>query len=337
MTAARHFPALADRFAALLQRLQGRRVVVIGHQRPDGDCIGSQVALARLLRAQGVPAVCVNADAVPRRLAYLVVDEPVYRPETLPPGDYDAVLVDCADLGRIGGKLGARFPQPVASIDHHLSNSHGAADNLVDSAAAATAEILTGLACDLALPIDPPTARALYAGIMTDTGQFRYQSTTPRVFELVGRLLACGAEPAEAGFHIYERESFGRMKLLQHFLASLRLECGGRVCVGVLPLGIFEQTGTTAEDTEGLVDYARAIDGVDVGVLLEERADATKGSLRAKDPIFRLDQVAAQFNGGGHACAAGLNPKEPLALVQARLLEALRATLARVDALRTSS
>ena len=151
----------------------------------------------------------------------------------------------------------------------------------------------------------------------------------------VGRLIACGAEPVEAGYHIYERESFGRMKLLQHFLSSLRLECGGRVCVGILPLGIFEQTGTTAEDTEGLVDYARAIDGVDIGVLLEERAGMTKGSLRGKDPSLRLDRVAAQFGGGGHACAAGLNPKEPLAVVQPRLLAALAETLARVAALKS--
>ena len=123
------------------------------------------------------------------------------------------------------------------------------------------------------------------------------------------------------------------MKLLQAFLASLRLECGGRVCVGTLPQGVFEQTGTTGEDTEGLVDYARAIDGVEVGVLLEERPGMTKGSLRAKNPALRLDQVAAQFGGGGHACAAGLNPKEPLADVRPRLLAALEAALARVDAL----
>ena len=88
------------------------------------------------------------------------------------------------------------------------------------------------------------------------------------------------------------------------------MECGGRVCIGTLPLGVFAGTGTTAEDTEGLVDYARSIDGVDIGVLIEERPDgAVKASLRAKDPLCRLDLVAAQFGGGGHACAAGLNLK----------------------------
>ena len=330
----RFFPELAKRFAQLLQQLEGRRVVVIGHARPDGDCIGSQVALGRLLQAHGIEAVCANCDPVPRRVAYLATQNPFFTPETLPPGEWAAVLVDCADLGRAGAKFAARFPQPAASLDHHLGERHGAVENLVDHAAAATAEIVAGIAFDLELPVDVIAAKALYAGILTDTGQFRYASTTPRVFELVGRLLACGAEPAEAGFHIYERESFGRMKLLQQFLASLRLECGGRVCVGTLPPGIFEQTGTTAEDTEGLVDYARAIDGVEVGVLLEERPGMTKGSLRAKNPALRLDQVAALFGGGGHACAAGLNPKEPFEVVLPRLLAALQAALARVDALR---
>ena len=331
----RFFPELAKRFAQAIPRLEGRRVVVIGHARPDGDCIGSQVAVARILAAHGIEVFCVNGDPVPRRLAYLAAQHAFYNADTLPAGDYAAVLVDCADLARVGPKLAARFPRPALCFDHHLGANHGAEENLVDTHAAATSEIIAGIAFDLELPLDDVAAKALYAGILTDTGQFRHASTTARVFELVGRLIACGAEPVEAGYHIYERESFGRMKLLQYFLSSLRLECGGRICVGLLPHGIFEQTGTGPEDTEGLVDYARAIDGVDIGVLLEERVGMTKGSLRAKDPALRLDRVAALFGGGGHACAAGLNTKEPLSEVQPRLLAALAETLARVDALKS--
>jgi phosphoesterase RecJ-like protein len=324
------FPALADRFAALLDRLAGQRVVVLGHQRPDGDCIGSQVALARLLAGRGIEAVCANPDPVPRRLTYLVGDVPFFRAAELPAGEWAAVLVDCADLGRTGQTLGARFPRPLACVDHHLSNDHGAEENLVDAEAAATAEMIAGLAFDLGLPVDAPTARALYAGILTDTGQFRFAATSRRVFELAGRLLDCGADPVEAGFRIYECETFGRMKLLQRFLASLELEHGGRICVGVLPRGVFAETGTSGEDTEGLVDYARAIEGVEVGVLLEARDGGTKGSLRGRNPAVRLDLVAAQFGGGGHACAAGLNIARPLAEVRAELIDAIIARLAAV-------
>jgi phosphoesterase RecJ-like protein len=123
------------------------------------------------------------------------------------------------------------------------------------------------------------------------------------------------------------------MRLLQHFLASLKLECGGRVCIGTLPPGIFDSTGSSPEDTEGLVDYARSIEGVEIGALIEERPDRSmKASLRSKEPIFRVDLVAARFNGGGHACAAGLNLKTGTENFYARLVATLAERLAAVDA-----
>jgi phosphoesterase RecJ-like protein len=111
------------------------------------------------------------------------------------------------------------------------------------------------------------------------------------------------------------------------------MECGGRVCIGRLPAGIFEATGSTSEDTEGLVDYARSIEGVDIGALIEERPDGSvKASLRAKDPAYRLDAVAARFNGGGHACAAGLNLKHGAQDFEARLVAVFAERIAAVDA-----
>ena len=188
----------------------------------------------------------------------------------------------------------------------------------------ATCEMLAGLLLDAGLAIDPAAAKALYAGVMTDTGQFRFQSTSQRCFVLAGELVARGASPAEAGHELYERESPGRLRLLQRFLTSMRFECDGRVCVGFLPLGVFAETGTTGEDTEGLVDYARSIDGIEVGVLIEDKPDGgVKASLRGRDPAWRLDRIAAQFNGGGHACAAGLNHPEGVAKFYPRLIAAL--------------
>ncbi|MCX5761357.1 MAG: DHHA1 domain-containing protein, partial [Gemmatimonadetes bacterium] len=158
-------------------------------------------------------------------------------------------------------------------------------------------------------------------------------STSRRCFVLAGELVARGASPVEAGYELYERETEGKLRLLQCFLASLKLECGGRVCVGTLRPGVFEETGSHPEDTEGLVDYARSIDGVEIGALIELRADGTlKASLRAKEPAYRVDLVAAQFNGGGHACAAGLNLKSGTEEFYARLIAALAQSLARVDA-----
>jgi bifunctional oligoribonuclease and PAP phosphatase NrnA len=330
----RFFPELSKAFQGLLGAVAGRSVAVIGHARPDGDCIGSQVALARVLTARGSPSVCVNPDPVPRRLAFAArgmtfvgADEALLLPK-----DTLAVFVDCADDARAGERIRQRFPSPAGNIDHHLSNSGFAAANIVDSGSAASCEILAGLFLDEGIAIDACTATALFAGIITDTGQFRFNSTSQRTFVLAGELVARGASPPEAGYELYERESSGKLRLLQQFLASLTLECDGRVCIGTLPLGVFEATGTTAEDTEGLVDFARSIDGVDIGVLIEERPDGgVKASLRAKDPLCRLDLAAAHFGGGGHACAAGLNLKKGAVDFRERLLETLRGRLRIVD------
>jgi bifunctional oligoribonuclease and PAP phosphatase NrnA len=329
------YPEYAAPFARLLAAAAGRTVAVVGHARPDGDCIGSQVALARVLAAGGSRTVCVNSDPVPRRLAYLGPGvEFVRTDEAIAlPADVVAVFVDCADHFRAGERVRTRFPQPAGNIDHHLSNTGYAQINIVDKASAATCEILAGLFIDANLPVDPGAAAALFAGIMTDTGQFRYNSTSQRTFVLAGELVARGAVPSEAGYELYERESPGKLRLLGSFLASLEMEFGGRVCVGRLPAGVFEATGTTAEDTEGLVDFARCIDGVDVGVLIEDRPDGgVKASLRAKDPRCRLDLVAGQFGGGGHACAAGLSIKGPAGDFRARLLKALGERLRLMDA-----
>ncbi|HWA85590.1 MAG TPA: bifunctional oligoribonuclease/PAP phosphatase NrnA [Opitutus sp.] len=329
------YPDFSAPFAQLLERLSGRKVAVIGHSRPDGDCIGAQVALARVLATRGREIVCVNSDAVPRRLQFLapgmrfVRTDEMVRDQT----DYAAVFVDCADHSRAGERLRARFPNPVGNIDHHLSNAGYAEFNLVDSNSAATCEILAGVFFDCGVTVDPQAAQGLYTGILTDTGQFRFTSTTRRTFLLAAELMARGAKPTEAGFELYERETTGKLQLLQRFLASLTMECDGRVCIGTLPNGVFEETGTTAEDTEGLVDYARCIDGVDVGALIEERPDGSvKASLRSKDPAYRLDRIAAQFSGGGHACAAGLNLKPVPADFRARLIAALAAQISAVDA-----
>ncbi|MFM9093057.1 MAG: DHH family phosphoesterase, partial [Verrucomicrobiota bacterium] len=298
------FPELRPAFTRLLDRVAGRPVAVCGHARPDGDCIGSQVALARVLAARGQDVICVNPDPVPRRLPSQTGGMEFRRTDDVlrDPVARVAIFVDCADHARGGERLKAHYLRPVGVIDNHLSNAGFGEVDLIERTSAATCEILAGLFFDAGLLVDAATARALYAGILTDTGQFRFQATTRRCFILAGELVARGASPAEAGFELYERETPGKLRLLQRFLASLRLEAGGRLCLGVLPAGIFEETGSSSEDTEGLVDYARCIDGVEIGALVEWRQDGTaKASLRAKEPSLRVDLVAARFKGGGHA------------------------------------
>jgi len=307
MIANKFYPEESPRLAAAFQSLEGRKVAVLGHQRPDGDCIGSTVAVVRVLRSLGIDAIGLNRDATPSSLEAFVGDTPMCLAADFDPDTRVAVSVDCADFKRVGDQLNELFPQVLLNIDHHISNKLYGEENLVIATACATAEILAGFFFDNDYTIDPITAQALYVGIATDTGQFRFPSTTADTFEIARRLCECGAHPAQAAHELYERESFGKIQLLQTFLDSLTLEFEGRVCTGLIEDGVYESTGSTIEDSEGLVDYARAIDGVDIGVMIENRNGALKASLRAKDPRFRVDQIAKQFGGGGHACAAGLN------------------------------
>ncbi|MGF1448280.1 MAG: bifunctional oligoribonuclease/PAP phosphatase NrnA [Opitutales bacterium] len=301
------FPEASPRFGALFDTLRGQPFAVLGHMRPDGDCVGSQVGLCRVLQATGSLAVCVNHHPVPRVLEAFVGDTPFLQADAFSPNGQHAATVDCADPKRVGDRLRECFPEVRLNIDHHLSNPAYGQDNFIEQGTSATAEILAGFFLDLDLPIDPVTAQALYIGISTDTGQFRFGSTTARVFEICARLVEKGANAGDAAFELFEKERFAKLKLLEAFLGTLQLDFDGRVCIGVLEDGIYTRTQSDREDAEGLVDYARAIDGVEIGVLLEESNGSIKGSLRSKDPKYRVDQIAKNFNGGGHAAAAGFN------------------------------
>ena len=301
------YPKESPRFAQDIAKLKGYKVAVLGHQRPDGDCIGSTVAVVRMLRSQGIEAIGLNRDTTPSTLEAFIGDTPMALAKDFTSDGHIAVSVDCADFKRVGDRLNELFPEVAINVDHHISNKLYGKENFVIATACATAEILAGFFLDNGYEIDAITAQALYVGIATDTGQFRFPSTTPETFEIARRLCECGANPSEAAYQLYERESFAKIQLLQNFLDSLTMEFDNRVCVGLIQNGVYEQTGATIDDSEGLVDYARSIDGVDIGVLIEDREGALKGSLRAKNPKFRVDQVAKLFGGGGHACAAGLN------------------------------
>ena len=298
-------------FAELIRQLEGFSVLVLGHRRPDGDCIGSQVALTRILRAMGTNAIAVNNDPVPRTLQKFVGDTPFTDPQGIEAGDYKIVTVDCADHARVGDELRERFPSVFLNVDHHVSNTKFAEHNFVLSDASATGEILAKFFFDSDLEVDQTTADALYLGICTDTGQFCYSGTNAAVFEVCRKLCESGCNPSMVAHELYEREKPGRIQLLQKFLASFRMEFNDSVCIGSIREDFYQETGTKPEDAENFVDYARSLEGVEIGVLVEDRNGKLKGSFRAKDKKYRVDLLAKQFSGGGHACAAGFNVEVP--------------------------
>lgn len=327
-----YFPESYERFREFFDELRKQPVAVIGHLRPDGDCIGSQVALCRMINQMGGRAVAVNRDPIPTNLRTFVQDTPFLLAEDFDPTGYLGVTVDCADALRPGEFMRKQFPEYFGAIDHHLSNAGFARHNFLEPHTAATAEILAGFFFDQDFPLDPVCAQALYVGIATDTGQFRFPSTSPQVFKICSRLIDAGASPSRAASELYENESFNRLLLLQRFLASLRLEMGGKVCIGELTGEAYEETGTNREETEGLVNYTRDIRGVVIGLFLEEYQGNIKGSIRAKSADYRVDQLAAQFGGGGHACAAGFYlPGTSIREFYPKLLEVLRVHLTSIE------
>ena len=297
----------SESFSRIVESLKGESVLVLGHRRPDGDCIGSQVALTRILIQKGINAGAVNSDPVPRTLEKFVGDTPWLRMEDIQNSDSIIITVDCADQKRVGEDLAGLFPNVFLNVDHHVSNTGFAKHNYVLSEASATCEILAKFFIDSDFKIDETTANALFLGICTDTGQFCYSGTNASVFEVCRRLCEFGCNPALVAQELYEREKPGRIQLLQKFLASFRMEFEQRVCIGSIHESFYHETGTKPEDAENFVDYARSLEGVEIGVLIEDRNGKLKGSFRSKEKIYRVDLLAKQFSGGGHACAAGFN------------------------------
>jgi phosphoesterase RecJ-like protein len=324
----KYFPEASQAFQNVIEgELKTHKIAVLGHRRPDGDCIGSQVALCRVLMQNGVDAVAVNHDSSTRVLESFIGDTPFFQFKDFQADGHEAVTTDCADLARVGPDLSVVFPHPLLNIDHHISNTYFAANNIVLDDTCATAEILAGIFFDLGLEVDAITAQALYIGIATDSGQYRYPADYPRLFELSKLLCECGATPAVAANRLYEQESFARIKLLQRFFDSMKLECDGKICIGFICGDDYEETGATPEDLEGVVDYARSIEGVEIGALIEDRNGIIKGSLRGKGTKYRLDLVASKFNGGGHAAAAGLNTEGDFINFRAELLKELKGSI----------
>jgi len=318
-------------FAQAISRLDDRPILVLGHKRPDGDCVGSQVGLTRALLALGKDAQAVNQDPIPRTLRKFAEGTPFLSPAEVKGGHYQIITVDCADHARVGEDLCNRFPKVEMNIDHHVSNTLYGKENFILSDASATGEILAKFFFDSGFQVDKCTAEALYLGICTDTGQFCYSGTNGSVFEICRMLCDAGVCPSEIARELYEKEKPGRIQLLQRFLASFRMELQNRVCVGCIHGADFLETGTKPEDAENFVDYARSQDGVQIAVFIEERNGLIKGSFRAKDEKFRVDILAKEFNGGGHTCAAGFNVNGTLEELYPNLIETINRHLELVE------
>lgn len=331
------FPHLEKNFSELLEACRGRNIAVVGHMRPDGDCVGSQFALADILASAGAKkTVCLNQNGLPRLYENFAYGREFLSAEDFDDPSFDIVTVDCADYARTNLKLRERYPSPLGCIDHHVTNNTVAKINAIDPSASATAEIIAGMAFDAGIKISPDTANRLYMSIATDTRQFTTSSTRALTFEIAARLVESGADSARVAMELYQRETIGKLRLLCRFLDTLKLYENGRICVGVLENGVFAQTGSEKADSDGLVDYARSIDGVQIALLLEQMPNGVKGSLRAKTPDLRVNEIAESFGGGGHFAAAGFTAEgRTIADFYEQILSTVKKHLQKFDSIKS--
>jgi phosphoesterase RecJ-like protein len=296
------------------------RFFLTTHLGPDGDAVGSQLALGRFLEKMGKTVTIMNADEVDYNLDWLpgageiqVFDGALAQHEALAEAEV-AFVLDCNDEERIG-KVGSLVRDATATtvlIDHHLEPEHWFDVQFVRDEAAATGElvyeIIEALDPDL---IDEGIATTLYTAIMTDTGSFRYSSVTPELHRSVADILERGGiGPAPIHETIYDRKSMPGLRLLGRMLNRIRLRHNGQLGYSVVTQRMVEDTGASWDDKQGFVNYVLSIEGVKAALLFSEADDGAKISFRSEADV-RVDQWARNFGGGGHRNAAGAYVKRP--------------------------
>src|SRR5881398_2967787 len=316
----------AEAVAAVLA--PGRRVALTTHVNADGDGVGSEVALWHLLTARGLKPAIANPTPVPERFTFLLpagADHSDRAAKEIEAADV-VVVLDISELSRLGDL--ARVvtqSRAVAGIDHHVSQgSLPGGPRLVAPEAAATAELVFDLASALEWPLPPEAARALYVGLLTDTGAFRFANTSPRALRVAGALLERGVDPESIYESVYASAPEGRIRLMAEVLETLVVEPEVGLAWVTVPPDALRRHKATADDLDGLVEYPRSIAGVRLALLFRNLANGNvKVSFRSVGDVD-VAELAHRFGGGGHRKAAGASLEGTLADVQGRVLAAAR-------------
>ena len=304
---------------------------VFSHVRPDGDALGSQLALGLSLKKLGKDVRIWNEDGMLEKYSFLPDAELLTRPPA-EPEDVDVIVaLDTAIQNRLGTALPAvRESKLCINIDHHPSNPGYGDLVYIDSKAPATGQILFELMTNQKLPIDPAIAENLYVAISTDTGSFQYPNTTARTFEIAAELVRAGVDVGRVSQITYENYPRRRVELLRDLLGTMRFDANDRVASFSLSLATAKKLGVLPEDNEGLIDHLRAIRGVIVAVFFEELADGkVRVSMRSKSDNVNVCAICEKFGGGGHVLAAGARVKGILAEVEKKILEEVRNVVSR--------
>src|SRR5256714_11620113 len=320
MTQTTDLKAIAD---ALRQH---DRFLVVTHENPDGDALGSLLAATLALRQLGKDVVMYHAGetSLPREYAFMPLAD-LARERPADASERVLLAVDCAKEDRIGDEAVLALAQLVLNVDHHHDNTRFGDVNLIVADASSTGEVLRDVFAELGVELTPELAEPLYIALVTDTGPFQYTNTTPKAPRLAAELVEAGADIPAAFQQVYESVEFAKLKLLARALDRAEVLEGGRIVVSHLVRGDFADAGASEPYSEGIIDYLRAVEGAELAVLVREqltqRAQAYKGSLRSSIDELDVSAIARRFGGGGHRHAAGFSTDLPLEQIVEQIRE----------------
>jgi phosphoesterase RecJ-like protein len=304
---------------------QRRRFVVTSHSRPDGDSIGSEMAMAYALRALGKEAVVVNRDAAPGPIMAFPGVSTIEITDRVE-GAFDAAIVmECGDLARTGVAGFDRYF--VINIDHHPGNTSFGQINWFDSSAAACGEMVFELIQHLNVPLSLEIATHIYVAILTDTGSFHYSNISTRTFDICKQLLGAGVDPVLAARNVYDSNNMGRLKLFGAVLSAMQLDFTGRIAIVYLDHEMAREAGGTYEDTEGLINLPLTVKEIEAVVFFKQvEGDEYRVSMRSKGDID-IGAVAKKFGGGGHKNAAGCTVSGAIDTLQKKFIEEIETAI----------
>lgn len=284
--------------------LKSQKINIIAHEDEDADSVGSCFAMKLALKSLGKEAECCFSSPTEKRIAFLGSDYTVFDENT----DYTAdlcICLDCGDIKRTGSRIKVlESAKNTLSIDHHETNTNFAEVNLVEAKAAATAEILYTLFCEMGIGIDKEIAANLYAAISADTGSFKYSNVTPKTMQIAGELILTGIDHAQISRFLHDMDDVEVIKCKAELMQRIESYFDGRFTLVTANDELFEKYGITERDSGDIVNIPRAVRGCEIAVSIREAAEKIKVSFRSNGEKS-VSQLAMRFGGGGHAKASG--------------------------------
>ncbi|MBI1908672.1 MAG: bifunctional oligoribonuclease/PAP phosphatase NrnA [Deltaproteobacteria bacterium] len=310
---------------------QGQSFIVTSHLNPDGDALGSMLALGAGLAALGKKVKIYSRDGVPKNLAFLPGSGAVSKELTLDEPFDAGFLVDCAERKRAGEFYEKSHGiRRFIVVDHHIKSGKSGDINLIDPKAPSTGELVYRLLKKLKVSITPEIAIPIYCTLITDTGNFCYSNTNHKVLRTASELVRLGAEPWFIAKNVYESYSVARYHALGKVLQTMEFSPDGRIAWATVSQALLKETGAALDDIDGFINFLRSIRTVEVAIQFREDSPQTyKVSLRSKD-FVDVASIAARFEGGGHIRASGCTVPGSLAEVKSKILGAVQEALKKI-------